>query len=320
MYLIRTAHITYHPLLYKSLYNTTTATMAAVNVKAPQRLLHTLQNKPPSTCKAERIDFTSVSLPEYEGKFAVLIHDLLSPEECNSLLSAAETAAENKWDGAMVNVGAGRQEMMTDIRLCGRILWDTPEIVERLLERIRPHLPGEIVSLRDSAGITGAGPVKRKETWKLARLNERLRYLKYTKGMYFRRHMDGSYVTPDGSEISFLTVHIYLNGSSRSSIIPEDSGSTGATPTISSETSISGSQSQSSLSDQDLDDYEKSLKGGATRFFGYNKNHFDVNPAAGACLVFQHRALLHSGEEVEQGTKYTIRTDIMYRKAEQDDS
>lgn len=275
------------PALYGSLRS---GTMAATNAKAPQRLLHTLQSKSPETCRAERIDFAQLGLPEYDGKFALLIHNLLSPEECQQMLNAAEDAADRKWEGAMVNIGAGRQEMMTDIRLCGRILWDTPEIVDTLLARIKPHLPANIISIQNSPGITGAGPVRRKETWQLTRLNERLRYLKYTKGMYFRRHMDGSYVTPDGSEISFLTVHIYLNGSASQNVDDE----------------------------QDADNHEKPLKGGATRFFGFKQNNYDVNPASGACLVFQHRTLLHSGEEVEQGTKYTIRTDVMYRKVDGD--
>lgn len=264
-------------------------TMAATNIKASKQLLHTLANKPPENCRSELIDFERIGLPEYKDKFALLIHNLLTPAECQQLLKDAEEAADNKWEGAMVNTGAGRQEMMTDIRLCGRILWDTPEIVDVLLERIRPHLPDNVVSLSNSPGITGVGPVKRKETWKMTRLNERLRFLKYTKGMYFRIHSDGSYVTPEGSEISFLTVHFYLNGSA----------------------------SQDAADERNLEDSEKPLKGGATRFFGRKQNDYDVNPETGACLVFQHRALLHSGEEVDQGTKYTIRTDLMYRKVEQ---
>ena len=66
-----------------------------------------------------------------------------------------------------------------------------------------------------------------------------------------------------------------------------------------------------------MKDHERPLKGGATRFFGFDNKTYDVNPATGACLVFQHRGLCHSGEEVEQGTKYTVRTDIMYRKAKE---
>lgn len=264
--------------------------MAATNAKAPKRLLHALASKPPETCRSETLDFEKIGLPEYQGKFATLIHDLLTPAECQQLLEAAEEAAGHQWEGAMVNIGAGRQELRTDVRLCGRILWDTPEIVDVLLERIKSHLPSNIKVLENSAGITGNGPVKRKEIWEMARLNERLRFLKYTKGMYFRPHGDGSYVTPDGSEISFLTVHIYLNGSAIRDVTDE----------------------------QDLEDSEKSLRGGATRFFGYGHNEYDVNPQTGACLIFQHRSLLHSGEEVEQGTKYTIRTDIMYRKVGED--
>jgi hypothetical protein len=35
--------------------------------------------------------------------------------------------------------------------------------------------------------VTGNGPAKRGETWKVTRLNERGRYLKYTGGEYFKR-------------------------------------------------------------------------------------------------------------------------------------
>ncbi|KAJ9655987.1 hypothetical protein H2198_005240 [Neophaeococcomyces mojaviensis] len=261
----------------------------ATSAPAPKRLIHNLSQKPPSTCRAETIDFEQVGLTHYKGKFAVLIHDLLSAEECKELLEAAEEASGFKWEGAMVNVGNGRQEMMTDVRLCDRILWDASQLVDVLGARIKPFLPENVVTLKDCAGITGAGPVKRKETYQMTRLNERLRFLKYGRGMYFRPHCDGSYVTPDGSEISYLTVHLYLNG----------------TPAVGDEERT------------DLFEHEKPLLGGATRFFGpgwRDENNFDVNPTTGACLVFQHRGLIHSGEEVQQGTKYTVRTDIMFKK------
>lgn len=263
--------------------------MAATETPAPKELVHTLSAKPPSNCYAERLDFSQLGLPEYKGKFAMLIHNLLTPAECAELLGAAERSAGNHWEGAMVNIGGGMQRMMTDIRLCGRIIWDTPEVVEMLLSRIKPHLPEEVISVKDSIQITGQGPSKRNETWEMTRLNERLRFLRYYKGMYFREHCDGSYVTPDGKEVSFLTVHIYLNSQSSEELDPSEEKA----------------------------DREKPLKGGATRFFGLRGDTFyDVNPAVGACLVFQHRGLYHSGEEVEQGTKYTVRTDIMYKKAQ----
>lgn len=37
-----------------------------------------------------------------------------------------------------------------------------------------------------------------------------------------------------------------------------------------------------------------------------------MNPKAGSVLLFQHRGLLHEGAVVTAGTKYTIRTDIIY--------
>ena len=178
----------------------------------------------------------------------------------------------------MVNVGGGRQELMPDVRLCDRVLWDEFQLADRLLARIMPFLPAEIVTLKNASHITGYGPLKRKKVWKISRLNERLRFLRYTPGMYFREHCDGSYVTPDGQEISFLTIHIYLNGT-------------------------------------EMKEGQLPLTGGATRFFSPSMTQYqDVTPATGACLVFQHRGLIHSGEEVITGTKYTLRTDVMYKK------
>lgn len=55
------------------------------------------------------------------------------------------------------------------------------------------------------------------------------------------------------------------------------------------------------------------LVGGATSFLsGDEKRKVDVDPKAGRVLIFQHRRLFHSGDDVVKGTKYTMRTDIMY--------
>jgi prolyl 4-hydroxylase len=49
--------------------------------------------------------------------------------------------------------------------------------------------------------------------------------------------------------------------------------------------------------------------GGATKFLDYE---LDVTPKTGMALLFQHR-LLHEGCEVTSGTKYVLRSDVMYR-------
>jgi hypothetical protein len=64
-----------------------------------------------------------------------------------------------------------------------------------------------------------------------------------------------------------------------------------------------------------LNDAADQLKGGATTFYDYGmKQKIDVVPKSGRVLIFQHRNLLHSGDDVVSGVKYTMRTDVMYTK------
>src|SRR5438034_3876448 len=100
--------------------------------------------------------------------------------------------------------------------------------------------------------------------------------------------MDGIYVPLDLLRSStrphiqsFFTLHLYLNGHSSSN----------------------------------------PLKGGATTFWDYDaadfsKKRLDVDPKAGRVLVFQHDNLIHSGDNVLRGVKFTMRTDLMYERVE----
>lgn len=94
-----------------------------------------------------------------------------------------------------------------------------------------------------------------------------------------KAHCDGTYETPDQTERSYFTLHLYLN---------DAAGKHGG----------------------------ESLEGGATSFHSYfdQRIHMDVVPRTGRVLLFQHRNLLHSGEDLVKGTKLTLRTDIMYAK------
>ena len=121
------------------------------------------------------------------------------------------------------------------------------------------------------------GPGKRKETFQMTRLNERMRFLRYVEGNYFRPHQDGSYVTPNRAERSLYTLHLYLN-------------------------------------EADPNAPEGELKGGATTFHSYDETRqYDVVPKVGRILIFQHRNLYHSGADVTGGVKLTMRTDLMYK-------
>lgn len=96
-------------------------------------------------------------------------------------------------------------------------------------------------------------------------------------------HADGAYQTPDGSERSFFTFHLYMNGHGKINI-------TSATN-------------------------DDTLQGGATTFHSHNvMRRYDALPKTGRVLIFQHRGLWHSGDDVVQGVKYTVRSDIMYKR------
>lgn len=172
-----------------------------------------LQN-PASDIKVSRVNFPDVGLPMYRGLYAVVFDNVLSPEECETLIRGAEASTSKGWERAMINIGGGRQRLMTDERNCGRIIWDSRDVVARIWKRIE-HLPEvqEITRLENVPKIFGNGPAKWNEVWKFTRPNERMRFLKYTGGEYFRPHCDGSYETPDRSERSYFTMHLYLNNS-----------------------------------------------------------------------------------------------------------
>ncbi|KAL9105061.1 MAG: hypothetical protein Q9163_000074 [Psora crenata] len=216
-------------------------------------------------------------LPEYEGLYAVILDHVLTPTECGQLINAAEARTKGVWERAMVNIGNGKQVFDPYTRNCGRIIWDDRELVARIWARCNDAVP-EIHQMVDRPRITGMGSLKRKEEWKLSRLNERMRFLKYGQGNYFAPHQDGSFATEGSEEISWITLHLYLNEP----------------------------------------DHDSQLEGGATTFHSYDmERSFDVDPKAGRVLLFQHRSLLHSGAEVLGGVKYTMRTDIMYKKVDE---
>ncbi|MCJ1357293.1 MAG: hypothetical protein MMC33_007289 [Icmadophila ericetorum] len=226
----------------------------------------------------QRIDFTKTPLPELNGLYAVVLDNVLSASECAEFVTAAEATSNGVWEQAQVNIGGNQQALITDIRDCGRIIWDDKEIAAKIWNRVKRSVP-EIEFLKDVPYVTGWGPAKRKEIWKAVGLNERMRFLKYGAGQYFRPHCDGMYERPDRSERSYYTLHLYLNES-------DPNGPYGE------------------------------MKGGATSFHSDHDINivYNVEPKIGRVLIFQHRGLLHSGEEVDEGTKLTLRTDIMYSR------
>ena len=254
-----------------------------------------LKSTPPDSQPliTSQIDFASTSLPEYAGYYAVVLDNVLSASECSKLLQLAEESAgagkdgvqSNGWRPAMVNAGLDHEVMVTDYRNSDRIIWDNHEIVDRLLARClaSPQVAKDLAVIHKQDLIQGRYAVAQGDKWTISRLNERLRFLRYGKGQFFRAHCDGTFENPDPekNERSFYTLHLYLNDSKNE--CPQEEG--------------------------------VELVGGATTFHSRkreNKKTLDVHPKVGRVLIFQHSGLRHSGADVKAGIKYTVRTDLMY--------
>jgi hypothetical protein len=161
----------------------------------------------PSTIKVEQVDFANSELSEYRKLYAVVLDNVLSQEECDQLIHLAELSANghgeeakpNKgWVQAMVNAGPGKEFFAPDYRNSDRIIWDNNVLVERLWQRIIQAkevkdylsvLQGEKYIPVVGAGLSGATSGSGRWVTTKQGMNERMRFLKYGAGQFFRRKM-----------------------------------------------------------------------------------------------------------------------------------
>lgn len=109
--------------------------------------------------------------------------------ECKALIAATEKLG---YAAALVNVGFGRQQLMTDVRNNDRCMVDDTQFADHLYDRIKAHVP---LSFKNCDAVS---------------LNERLRFLRYDPGQKFAEHYDGVFMRGNG-ERSYVTVQLYLN-------------------------------------------------------------------------------------------------------------
>lgn len=239
----------------------------------------------------KQINFGETVLPEYDGGYAVVLDHVLSPSECAKLIHLAESSVLNEdkveggnpWQPALVHVGGGFEVLVADYRNSDRIIWDQQDVVDRMWARLEkvPEIHDKLKRINENDLLVRRESNKKDGMdWAFYRVNKRLRFLKYGAGQFFRPHCDGHYQESREDERVIrtqFTVHLYLNDSKA------EAGE------------------------------EADLEGGATSFLSSDeKRKLDVNPKAGRVLIFQHRRLNHSGDDVKAGFKYTVRTDIMY--------
>jgi predicted 2-oxoglutarate/Fe(II)-dependent dioxygenase YbiX len=125
---------------------------------------------------------------QLNGDRIFVIHDFLSPEECQGWIDWSEA----KGYGEAPITTAGGPVMYKDIRNNDRLMVDDPARAAELFERARPLL------VQDWFG------------WQLAGFNERLRFYRYDPGQMFAPHYDGCY-SRDNGERSHFTFMVYLN-------------------------------------------------------------------------------------------------------------
>ncbi|KAG6830571.1 hypothetical protein H0H92_016022 [Tricholoma furcatifolium] len=277
------------------------------------------------------IDFSQTSLSgTYNPFYAKVIDNLFTREDCVRLLDLA-ASKEGGWKPAGVAAGGAGLSVHTDLRNSETIRVTDEEHAYWIYEKLKPYVDELHEISPDSRwGCITNRPGKKQaesETWALTGIRTDLNFLRYGPGHYFRPHCDG--LVEVGASKSFVTIHIYLNDSALASApimvpildaVPAPSIEAPPAPHTVPLPQIDGSQDDDAAEQQRSStaaavDDECPLHGGSTRFWTPNKKAFlDVHPKLGRALLFQQRMLIHSGEEVTQGVKYTMRTDLLFTR------
>ena len=166
-----------------------------------------------SASKSVMVEDLSQNLIPVLGKprFAAVVHNLLSSEECANLIRRAE---DEGFDHAMIQDANGEQILRKDIRSCGRCIIDDPALADAIFQRIMNAVRGTAIEKKIMHApwmTTGE-----EEPLRAVGLNERLRFLRYEPGNFFAPHQDIRYVRgPEwgekAGETSHITSQLYLN-------------------------------------------------------------------------------------------------------------
>jgi len=238
---------------------------------------------PPGRPAIRREDYALPNVHEAErGAFAFVLRGVYTPEECAAMLVASEARG---YEEALVNTGRS-QVLDKSTRHSARNMWDSRDTARELFARIESHLPSG-----EPRSFGYAIPPK---PLVCEGLNERLRFLRYGPGHFFAKHRDGSFakhrdgsyrLRNDGSSQSYLTLMLYLNSSGAGA-------------------DYEGGETCFVLDTEHARESPCGRHGAAAP---------DVvhTPQAGDVLIFAH-PVLHQGNEVVSGTKYAVRTDVMY--------
>ncbi|KAK7098928.1 hypothetical protein V1264_003143 [Littorina saxatilis] len=137
-----------------------------------------------ATVEIERED---VKLPQDQAKrLAFVLYNVLTPEECEKYIKHTERKGYHQ---ALLGI---KQKLVTEFRNSDRCFVDSLEGADKLWQRIKPFIPAQW-NRHQAVG-----------------LNERLRFLRYDPGHFFKPHYDGKHKRENG-ERSFFSLQLYLN-------------------------------------------------------------------------------------------------------------
>ncbi|CAB9514415.1 P4Hc [Seminavis robusta] len=169
---------------------------------------NTMNKSDNTTDEVEDLTETISWLDGNNHRFGALVHNVLTPQECQTLMDRSEQVG---YEQALVNVGGGRQVAIGEVRNNDRCIIDDPDYAEMLYQRL-------LLKLQDHPNVLG--PMlnwKHLDKQYAVGLNERLRILRYDPGTYFAPHSDGYYVRRNEAgpsrrgETSRVTLLLYLN-------------------------------------------------------------------------------------------------------------
>ena len=211
----------------------------------------------------------------------VVLADVLSADECDSLVAATEAShLYSFWHPD------GSTDSNSSFRRADTIEVVSDELADALWSRIRgcAGVPATVDVTEDGRlherGCEGV--------WDAVGINPTLLFVRYREGDHFSPHTDGSTIV-DFNARSFCSVLVYLSdaggGRTRFMGVPRE-----------------GSAATKFISDE------------AGRFRFPEREIVGVADAVrgSACVFMQD--VPHEGEPVASGSKYIIRTDIMYRR------
>ncbi len=213
---------------------------------------------------------------------AFVLTDVLDPDECAQLRAMSES----------IDVGYIK-DAVDGIDTFNMLAHST--LLEPLYDRCKSLLPSSLTVKGHKRHLRG--------------LNARLRFFRYFEHAHYRPHIDGAWpgsglregtgeFTDDlwGDRHSQLTFLVYLNG-----------GFTGGHTTFYASPSPGSQQRRNDKGDSE-EEHSNVLKWGHVQARS-------VVPRQGSVLVFPHGSSdspVHEGSPVTIGTKYVIRTDVLY--------